>query len=102
VIERAVIITKGLVLNVPLPDLEPGMSTKASPAIKEERGVNHESLQDGLDDREGTEILRALEAASGIVAGRNGVAARLGRNVPHSSSRAEVWYSRVAHTPDER
>ena len=71
-IERAVIISKGSVLNAPLAELEPDMSTKASPAAKEERWVNDESLQDRLDDTEQTEILRALEAANGIVGGPNG------------------------------
>ena len=59
-------------LNVPLTELELDMSTKASPAVKEERRVKHESLQDRLDDTEGTEILRALEAANGIVRDQTG------------------------------
>jgi formate hydrogenlyase transcriptional activator len=78
VIERAVIISKGPVLKVPLAELKPDTSTKASPPVKEARRVNHESLQDRLDDTERTEILRALETAKGIVAGPNGAAARLG------------------------
>jgi formate hydrogenlyase transcriptional activator len=78
VIERAVIISRGPVLNVPLAELKPDMTVKASPAVKEARPVNQESLQDRLDDTERTEILRALEAANGIVAGPTGAAARLG------------------------
>jgi DNA-binding NtrC family response regulator len=54
------------------------MTTKASPAVREARPVNHESLQDRLDDTERTEILRALQVANGIVGGPNGAAARLG------------------------
>ena len=46
--------------------------------FKEERRVNHESLQHRLGDTERTEILRALEAANGIVGGPNGAVARLG------------------------
>jgi formate hydrogenlyase transcriptional activator len=72
VIERAVIISKGPVMNVPLAELEPDISTKASAAVQEGRRVNHESLQDRLDDTERIEILRALEAANGIVGGPPG------------------------------
>jgi formate hydrogenlyase transcriptional activator len=78
VIERAVIISKGPVLNVPLAELKPDLSTKTSPAVSEARPVNHESLQDMLDDTERTQILRALDEANGVVGGPNGAAARLG------------------------
>jgi formate hydrogenlyase transcriptional activator len=78
VIERAVIISKGTMLNVPLAGLQAdvipkagNMATKASPA-------EHKSLQDRLDETERTEILRALNASNGIIAGVSGAAARLG------------------------
>ena len=101
--ERAVIISKGSVLNVPLAELEPDVSTKASPAVKEERRVNHESLQDRLDDTERTEILRALEAANGIVAGPNGAAARLGIKRSTLQLRMQKYGIRVSRTTlDER
>jgi formate hydrogenlyase transcriptional activator len=78
VIERAVIISKGPVLNVPLTELKADMSTKTSPDVSEARPVNHESLQDMLDDTERTQILRALEETNGVIGGPNGAAARLG------------------------
>jgi hypothetical protein len=85
------------VLNVPLAELEPDMSTKAIPAVKEERRVNHESLQDRLDDTERTEILRALEAANGIVGDKRGGCSSRNKTFHTPASHAEVWYSRVAH-----
>jgi len=91
------------VLNVPLAELEPDMSTKAIPAVKEERRVNHESLQDRLDDTERTEILRALEAANGIVAGPTGAAARLGIKRSTLQLRMQKYGIRVSRTTsDER
>ena len=42
VIERAVIISKGPVLNVPLAELEPDVSVKSSRTAKEMRPINHE------------------------------------------------------------
>jgi formate hydrogenlyase transcriptional activator len=103
VIERAVIISKGPVLNVPLAELKPYMSTKASPAVKEARQVKHESLQDRLDDTERTEILRALEAANGIVGGPNGAAARLGIKRSTLQARMQKYGIRVSRTTlDER
>ena len=90
-------------LNVPLAELEPDMSTKAIPAVKEERRVNHESLQDRLDDTERTEILRALEAANGKLAGPNGAAARLGVKRSTLQFRMQKYGIRVSRTTsDER
>jgi formate hydrogenlyase transcriptional activator len=98
VIERAVIISKGPVLNVPLADLETNSSTKAGPAVKEERRVNHESLQDRLDETERTEILRALDAARGIVGGPNGAAVRLGIKRSTLQLRMQKYGIRVSRT----
>jgi transcriptional regulator with GAF, ATPase, and Fis domain len=103
VIERAVIISKGPVLNVPLAELKPDASAKASPTVEESRPVNHESLQDRLDDTERAEILRALEAANGIVAGPNGAAARLGIKRSTLQLRMQKYGIRVSRTTlDER
>jgi formate hydrogenlyase transcriptional activator len=103
VIERAVIISKGPVLNVPLAELKPDASTKASPTVKEGRPVNHESLQDRLDDTERAEILRALKAANGIVAGPTGAAARLGIKRSTLQLRMQKYGIRVSRTTlDER
>jgi formate hydrogenlyase transcriptional activator len=103
VIERAVIISRGPVLNVPLAELKPYTNTKVTPAVKEARPVNHESLQNRLDDAERTEILRALEAANGIVAGPNGAAARLGIKRSTLQLRMQKYGIRVSRTTlDER
>jgi len=103
VIERAVIISKGPVLNVPLAELKPDMSTKASPAVKEARSVSQESLQDRLDNAERTEILRALEEANGVVAGPKGAAARLGIKRSTLQLRMQKFGIRVSRTTlDER
>jgi formate hydrogenlyase transcriptional activator len=40
--------------------------------------ADHKSLQDILDETEQAEILHALEASNGIIAGPSGAAARLG------------------------
>jgi formate hydrogenlyase transcriptional activator len=103
VIERAVIISKGPVLNVLLAELEPDTGAKAGPAVNEKRPVNHESLQDRLNDTERTEMLRALDAAKGIVAGPNGAAARLGIKRSTFQLRMQKYGIRVSRTTlDER
>jgi formate hydrogenlyase transcriptional activator len=77
--------------------------TKASPAVKEQCRVNHESLQDRLDDTEETEILRAFETANGIVAGPNGAAARLGIKRSTLQLRVQKYGIRVSrHNIHER
>jgi formate hydrogenlyase transcriptional activator len=78
VIERAVIISKGPVLSVSLADIKPDVSAKSSSFNTGGKSASHENLQDVLEEAERTEILRALEAANGVVAGINGAAARLG------------------------
>jgi formate hydrogenlyase transcriptional activator len=77
VIERAVILSKGTMLNLPPAGLEPNVVPKASHAATEAAPADHKSLQDTLDETERTEILRALEASSGVLAGPTGAAARL-------------------------
>jgi formate hydrogenlyase transcriptional activator len=78
VIERAVIISKGPVLNVSLAELKPDASTTPRPSDTNGKPVSHENLQDMLEETERTQILRALEEANGVVAGPNGAPARLG------------------------
>ena len=78
VIERAVIISKGTMLNVPLAGLQADAVPKASHAATKPAPADHKGLQDILDETERTEILRALEASSGVLAGTTGAAARLG------------------------
>jgi formate hydrogenlyase transcriptional activator len=78
VIERAVIISKGTMLDVPLAGLQPCVIPKASHEATNQAPAEHRSLQDILDETERTEILRALGASKGILAGPAGAAARLG------------------------
>ena len=78
VIERAVIISKGPVLNVSIAELKPDVSVKTSPANPRVSSVHHKSLQRALDETERAQILRALEEANGVVGGPHGAAARLG------------------------
>jgi transcriptional regulator with GAF, ATPase, and Fis domain len=61
--------------------------------------MNQKSLQDRLDDAERTEILQALEAANGIVAGPNGAAARLGIKRSTLQFRMQKYGVRVSRTP---
>jgi len=78
VIERAVIISRGPVLNVALAELTPDLATASAPAVTPAKSGFHQSLQEMLEDTERNQILRALEEANGVVAGPNGAAARLG------------------------
>jgi formate hydrogenlyase transcriptional activator len=78
VIERAVIISKGTILSVPLGGLQPDGIRRAGHAATKPTQAEHKSLQEVLAETEQAEILRALEASNGIVAGPSGAAARLG------------------------
>jgi formate hydrogenlyase transcriptional activator len=78
VIERAVIISRGPVLNVALTELAPDMASTSTPVVPTAKSAAHESLQNMLQETERNQILRALEEANGVVAGPNGAAARLG------------------------
>jgi formate hydrogenlyase transcriptional activator len=78
VIERAVIISRGPVLNVALAGLTPDVASTSAPVVTTAKSAPHESLQEMLEATERNQILRALEEANGVVAGPNGAAARLG------------------------
>jgi formate hydrogenlyase transcriptional activator len=78
VIERAVIISRGPVLNVALAELTPNVASTSAPVVTTAKSASHESLQEMLEETERNQILRALEEANGVVAGPNGAAARLG------------------------
>ncbi len=80
VIERAVIVSKGSVLKVPIGDLKPGPTPPAKPNARK-GGVAapaSENLRDALSESERQQILAALEQSNWVVAGPNGAAARLG------------------------
>jgi formate hydrogenlyase transcriptional activator len=73
-IERAVILSSGPVLDVPLAALN---GRKASPSRAESADVRPES-QETLEQAERRHILSALEVSRWVVGGPNGAAARLG------------------------
>jgi formate hydrogenlyase transcriptional activator len=78
VIERAVIISRGPVLNVALAELTSDSASTSASVVTSAKSASNESLQEMLEETERNQILRALEAANGVVAGANGAAARLG------------------------
>jgi formate hydrogenlyase transcriptional activator len=78
VIERAVIISRGPVLNVALAELALDASSTSAPIVTTAKVASRESLQEMLEETERNQILRALDEANGVVAGPNGAAARLG------------------------
>jgi len=78
VIERAVIISKGPVLNVVLAELEPAVTPRTRQAEAKAGQPERENLDALLDETERTQILRALEASNGVIGGPSGAAARLG------------------------
>jgi formate hydrogenlyase transcriptional activator len=66
-VERAVILTTGTVLQVPIPEMKPTAAITAIPSAP--------SLSDG-PDRE--QIIRIMRETRGVLAGPNGAASRLG------------------------
>jgi formate hydrogenlyase transcriptional activator len=99
VIERAVLISKGPVLNVSLAELKPEPSSVPSRSPVGPRSVPQENLQDTVEWTERNQILRALEETSGVVSGPNGAAARLGvkrSTLQHKMRRLGIRLSRTA------
>jgi formate hydrogenlyase transcriptional activator len=78
VIERAVIISRGPVLDVALAELRPDISASPDAGVAIHKPPVRESLHAMLEETERTQILHALQQANGVVAGTNGAAARLG------------------------
>jgi formate hydrogenlyase transcriptional activator len=99
VIERAVLISKGPVLNVSLAELKPDLSAAYGPSPANGKSVSHENLQDMVEWTERNQILRALEETNGVVAGPNGAAARLGvkrSTLQHKMRKLGIRLSRTA------
>jgi formate hydrogenlyase transcriptional activator len=63
-IERAVILTRGTTLQIPISELRSASTETASPVTLEEAERDH--------------IRRVLERSNGVVGGPNGAAAKLG------------------------
>jgi formate hydrogenlyase transcriptional activator len=103
VIERAVILTKGPVLNIPSDDLR--VSNANSMALTAAAGSQFTSPAGGsqnmratLDDAERQQILAALEQTNWIVAGPNGAATRLGIKRSTLQSRMQKLGIRISRT----
>jgi len=101
VIERAVIVTKGVVLNVPGDDLRLSNGTPSPLAL--DAAVNHPAGPNGgpgsirtiLDDTERKEILSALNRT---VAGPNGAATLLGMKRSILQSRMQKLGIRISRS----
>ena len=86
VIERAVILSPGPVLHVPLGELRPAPSTALAKVVANAELVSGQSklnvqsgdMRDLLEDTEREHILNALNQTNWVVAGPNGAALRLG------------------------
>ena len=91
VIERAVIVSRGPVLTVPISELD------ADTAPKPDTRSN-ESLQDTLNETERAQILRALEEANWVISGPKGAAARLGMKRSTLQLRMQKLGIRVSRT----
>jgi len=103
VIERAVILTKGPILNIPGDDLR--VSNGNSMAMAAGAGTQSGSPNGGshnmralLDEAERQQIIAALEQSNWIVAGPNGAATRLGIKRSTLQSRMQKLGIRVSRT----
>jgi formate hydrogenlyase transcriptional activator len=73
VVERAVIVTRGSVLNVATREFTSRSAPSPVPWPRHEKNI-----QSVLDETERQQIVQALEASNWVIAGPNGAAARLG------------------------
>lgn len=90
VIERAVILSPGPVLQVPIEELE---RRPEAPGISPDTGQNIRAV---LEHAERQQILVALEQTNWTVAGRNGAAARLGMKRSTLQSRMQKLGIRIS------
>jgi DNA-binding NtrC family response regulator len=104
VIERAVIVTKGSVLNVPGDDLRLSNGTSIPLALDatmipwSSPNAGPGNMRTILDDTERKQILSALEQTNWTVAGPNGAAARLGMKRSTLQSRMQRLGIRISRT----
>jgi formate hydrogenlyase transcriptional activator len=103
VIERAVIVTKGPVLNIPSTDLRASRANSAAsaPVVASPRmspNGGSRNMRAELDDSERQQIMTALEQTSWTVAGPNGAAARLGIKRSTLQSRMQKLGIRISRT----
>jgi formate hydrogenlyase transcriptional activator len=100
-IERAVIITRGKLLDAPLGELRKTNTIEFSRAdqheVEEVAGErtnsrsDKTSVADEYERKQRKEIIRALTACKGRVGGADGAAARLGTNVSHIARARSVF-----------
>jgi formate hydrogenlyase transcriptional activator len=103
VIERAVILTKGPILNIPGDDLRVSngnsMAMAATASIQSPRpSGSSPNMRAVLDDAERQQIIAALEQSNWIVAGPNGAATRLGIKRSTLQSRMQKLGIRISRT----
>ncbi len=99
VIERAVIVSAGTVLKVPMDDLRtrvPLVETPNGGSASEDAG----KMRDVLEDTERTQILAALKQAHWVVAGPKGAAALLGMKRSTLQAHMQRLGVRVSRTVD--
>jgi len=99
VIERAVIVSTGAVLKVPVGDLTERPRPADSPQIDETPAVERtRSIRGVLEDTERKQILNALEQTRWIVAGPHGAAKLLGMKRSTLQSRMQKLGIRISRT----
>ena len=98
VIERAVILTKGTLLNVAVDDLRVpnGHSNPLAVAPSGDLPSPSRNMRESLDDAERQQIIAALEQANWTVAGPNGAAALLGMKRSTLQSRMQKLAIRIS------
>ena len=102
-IERAVILTKGSVLNIPSDDLRVSNANSLATAaaagtqVATPNGSAH-NMRAILDDAERQQIITALEQTNWIVAGPSGAATRLGIKRSTLQSRMQKLGIRISRT----
>ena len=99
VIERAVIVSNGPVLKVPLDDLR---TRVAAAEASNSGGVSEDSgtMRDVLDDAERKQVLAALKQSNWVVAGPKGAAALLGMKRSTLQAHMQRLGIRVSRTVD--
>jgi formate hydrogenlyase transcriptional activator len=80
VIERAVIISTGPVLDLDVADLQFPKATRPEERPTAPKSPTNGALHDVLQETERQQILKALKECNWVVAGPRGAAARLGMN----------------------
>jgi formate hydrogenlyase transcriptional activator len=94
VIERAVILTKGPVLNIPSDQLPVSSGNPVALAV----AAGSSNIRAVLDDTERNQIVSALEQTNWTIAGPNGAAARLGIKRSTLQSRMQKLGIRISRT----